>query len=86
MSLISFTKNVISGDTFQDVAFKFGTNDDDPLLSHGVILGFYSRVFSKMIIDSSNNRDALHRIQISIIDSNKETYQAFINGIYRWVA
>jgi hypothetical protein len=82
MSLIDFTKKVLSGDTFQDIVFNFGSQDDDPLLAHGVILGSYSSLFTKMINDANSNRDALYRIQIKVTDSNKETYETFINGIY----
>jgi hypothetical protein len=82
MSLVNFTKKVSAGDSFQDLVFNFGTKDDDPLLAHGVILGFYSRVFFKLINDAIDNRDSSHRIQIQVSDSNKKTYEALINGIY----
>jgi hypothetical protein len=82
MSLVNFTKKVLSSETCQDLAFDFGTKDDDPLLAHGVILGFFSPVFSQMINDANPNRDASHRSQIQVTDSNKKTYEALINGIY----
>jgi hypothetical protein len=62
--------------------FDFGTKDDDPLLAHGVILGFYSPVFSKLINEAIANSDFSRKIEIQVNDFNKKTYEALINGIY----
>ena len=67
----------------QDIVFKFGRDvaDEPPLLAHGNLLSFHSHVFASLIAENKLNRDSEHRSVLNV-DSDKETFKAFIEGIY----